>query len=45
MQTDKEKALKFLAIYFGGEHHIPLPLKTFGDGFSVTTTKKRLQYL
>lgn len=35
-QLTKEQATKFFAAFYGGEHHIPSDVKSFGYGWTVT---------
>lgn len=35
MVTTKEEATEFFSILFRGKHHIPSPLKSFGEGWST----------
>jgi hypothetical protein len=37
MQITKEEAIKFFAEFFKGEHHIPVGLKPWGEGWCVNT--------
>ena len=38
MKMERQEARSFLAMLYGGEHHIPGKLKEFGEGWMVTTT-------
>ena len=41
---DKQQAVDFFAIYYGGEHHFPNPVKECGFGWSITDTKSMASY-